>query len=793
MGTEVSAEQLFLRECHKVKMSNFDNSVVIPQEIRGKHQKYFNLEHMESLWKQYLHCKFDYLLGSLHDAQDEYAENFKEKLSNLGPPQEYMKEFIEDWKMWQISERLAFQYRISQLKEETVYSWWYAPQIPVCYNWIQSCRSELESMKTELCGTDMQWEEKLVEIYNEIPQSPSMDFHTESYLSSICRQALQEKTSEIRECLASLRGNISEISDSCQILLEETQRTIESIMCNYGLPLEPPNESFLAELANKLVHAIYQEKYDEEALIRAFLFEIRDRFMCEVCDYVSIEEDEDLVVWRVATVNHTDLSEGMRKKSLEDVRREIRERESYRRGEGISGTIVLQPSDPSWNLWNHIGSNDVIGDPRSSEKHTHAYKKDIYPGVLKANGEINNFWMFPIFRSGKIVGAFRVVNKLDPQGKLQAGGWPYFTRFELALVAQWFSKFLEAVQPQIQRREDSLEFFSWGTQVDRIMEDLHLDWIDRKSFSAILRHFKRISFMKEEKRRVGSSVLIAENSPNHPIAHRLETYPLIDIEIGGIAYPYHDMDSFLDIVDPLLGICVFDNEGKFVRIASLKFKENIKKTVTSVYDVISDITTSSTPSICIILPRDTRNISFYMNGKKIAELFLAERMGEWKYRNVNKIREILLKHSEMHPELLEKVLEASLELSSRRFGAIIVLGRIPEETIAFQRIRSKLQAYPLREVAIPYFVEFAKLDGATIIDDSGQITHVNTILSPLMNTGDLEIFPDRGSRHETGEKICRLAPKALVIVISENGGISILKDKKALIREDSLIDRSDGS
>ena len=491
----------------------------------------------------------------------------------------------------------------------------------------------------------------------------------------------------------------------------------------------------------------------------------------------NFNENKEWIVWRTATVTEEDLSKEMQMLSLEERRRRIRHRESYKKGEGISGSILLQANDVIWNLWHHTGSNNVLKDPRQSASHRHAYEKEIYPSVLKFDGEIHNFWMFPIFDSGKLIGGVRVVNKLESPGNLQVGGWPYLTRIELSLIVAWFSKFLESYKEKIHKKADLFASNVGESQINELMSKLQTSWIDTQMFSAILKHFQRMIFKREEKRKIGSSVLLIDGT----IGDQLLEYPGIDIY--DMSYPYNELDSFADVFSPLLGMYVFDENG-FNKIALLNFMDE-NRTAVSEYEAIRAITRMHKRAIFIILPRDKQNILFYKEGEKAAELYLAEKIGEWRFRSVEHMRQESLENAEIeNKEFIETVLETSLELSSRRLGGLIVLGDLSRDVFRFS---TKLKCFRgdivLDKNWTPYLFEYAKLDGATVIDKCGRLAYVNTNINPINDTVNLEIFCERGARHEAGEKICRLAPQALVVIISENGGISILKNKKALIEE----------
>lgn len=780
---EPSQEQEFLKECHAYFSKNFDNTIWIPENIWDKYRRVDR----DELWKTHLRWKFRYLYD-LEQNPPITRDDFIEQLKKEGPPCTYLIEFVDNWLERQNDERLAYLYRYTQLPPEIVHQHYYNQQIDTCYRWCCLRQKEITDIESERNNSNESWKINVANGYQEISDEPSMDFCRDWSLASSCQHGLRGLTEEIKKIQGCLIGEDSMMSDHhCKDVLNEIQNSITSITSEYSRPLseylKDKNADFIARLSLRLVQVL-SKYFDEEAIMEDFLKALKDKFNCEVCDYVRVAEGGNLIEWQTATVDLDDLSPKMQKLKTKELDNIIKERESYKKGEGISGSILLQTDDMGWNLMHHIGSNDVLNDPRQSAEHRNAYEEDIYPGVLKVDRTIHNFWMFPIFRDGKLEGAFRVVNKLDSQGKLEVGGWPYFARIELSFIALWFSEFLRAIKGLDLRKEDILYSFALGKVVDEIRENLELKWIDRKFFLAIVRLLRRIMFKKEEKRTLGCSVIITNKNTPHRLVSQLDDYPLIDLGVTPMKnYSYDELDTFIDVVDPLSGSFVFDNEGTLHRIVSLKFK-NEAGLLKSGFDVIHAIDSIiEPPSVFILLQRGSRNIVIYKNGKRSAELYLDERTGEWKGRSVELIRETIRNNSEINPDALEIVLETALGASQQKIGALLILGDLSKEKFEFKKTCqiSFSSRTSITDVGTPTLLEFAKLDGAIIIDDSGLIKRVCTTINPERPVDTLKIFLDRGARHKAAEKICRVEPEALVLVISENGGISILKDKEGIL------------
>lgn len=786
MTTVVPPELAFLRECHKEKSKNFDNSGSIPDNILRIYLSNLSGD-MEELWKKYLHWKFIYLINLDKKSPDSDDDFIMMNLEKTKPPESYLKEFIVKWKENAKDEKAVYIYRCTQIPPDVVHKLWYNEEINSCVKWYRSQLLEIRNMESDAAGISTNSRGKvLTDIYKEIPSEPFLDVYWDWFLALIFQNALADLKERIEKTYERLLScpvtetEILKVTGGCQTTLESIWKFFRQSLAtgHNDIPLIDGGLS-LKELYVNL-KTVLSDTYDEEALIKNFLWELRNTFNCEVCDYCDynkFEGNREWVVWRTATVTTDDLSEKMRKLSYDDQQSCIRERESYKKGEGISGTIILQTSDKLWNLWHHKGSNNVLKDQRQSAFHRHAYEKDIYPGVLKFDQKIHNFWMFPIFESEGLIGGFRVVNKLDSNGDLQVGAWPYLTRVSLALIAAWFSKFLESEKQNRLVKQDLLASNTWNKQVDELIDKVKPSWVDNGLFFAILRHFERIMFTLEETRRVGSSVLLLDDT----VDHELEDYPGLDI--FDMYYPYKEMDTNADKFDPLVGTYVF-NGKKFKKLALLQYK-NENGIKLRGYKAICAITKLNDRSIHIVLPRNTRNILFYRGGKRIAELYMSEKSGEWKFRAVEDFKKILFENVEIeNKKVIEMVLEASLELSARRFGAMIVLGDLSKNDFNFEPECEHFQGpVSLKSDGTHFLIEYAKLDGAIIIDNLGQLVHANTKIYPKNDTTDLKIYKkNAGARHTSGEKICIYNPHALVIIISMNGPIDVVKNKKRLLK-----------
>ena len=768
-----------VEKCHHVMSENYDSSLNIPSDIlREAGQQ----ELFRKRWTDYLRYKFRYLVLLETDGGNEADTKIGAELRSNGV--QYLSRFLPQWKARAKKERTVYSYRRCQLPPQTVEAIWYDPQTPECTEWCQKRNEELELLDAKATGST--WGEWLPQIYAQIGRRPITTCEQERMLSAVFRRAaggLVDRVNSVRRYMTRFpvaSATSARLSKKYQQAMAEVARCFE---CFKNTPLQDVvvdtslvGSNLLAELSFELMKVLHNSGFDEIAVVTQFLQSLKAHFQCEVCDFLEVTDNGEKIVLRAATVNHRDLSARYQKLSEDERRQHVLARESYRRGEGISGTILLLGGDADRNTWYHVGSNDVQHDPRQSRKHRSAYERDMYPGVLRASGRIENFWMFPVFGGDRLVGAFRVVNKLNGKEELQRGGWPYLTRVQLALVAQWLSRFLEAVQQQLQMREDFFAIMQWNQRLDQMMTTLDLHWVERRTLQAFLRHLERDISKKEEKRPVGCCIIIARVVGRSLPLPELPDYPLLDCRAGAIEDPYSGLDAYHDAVSPLGGAYVFDQKGTFVRAVKLEIRGGRTDTILSGYSAVEKVTSTNREAICLLLPSGAKSVLIYQHGSRVAEVLLSEKTAERRFRYPNEVLEKMVSGAPtVRRAVLKAVCDACIELSFRGYGGMIVVGDVPFDQ--FSLTEPKVPCKPecdLASMGKDTLVEFAKMDGATFVTNEGRVTKVNRTVTPIKDPGVEPLFPGRGGRHTTGEKISRLAPNALVVIVSENRGISIV-------------------
>jgi hypothetical protein len=139
-------------------------------------------------------------------------------------------------------------------------------------------------------------------------------------------------------------------------------------------------------------------------------------------------------------------------------------------------------------------------------------------------------------------------------------------------------------------------------------------------------------------------------------------------------------------------------------------------------------------------------------------------------------------HSE--PDVLEAVLEFAVhDLGSRGIGSLLVCradddpGPPVEERLPTPpalRIREAYQLAPLRHA-------LAQIDGAAVFDRNGVLRHLGVRLVPSTEA-EQTVEALRGTRHTSGRRYSYDDPTATVVIVSEDGPVTVLRNGELLGR-----------
>jgi DNA integrity scanning protein DisA with diadenylate cyclase activity len=134
-------------------------------------------------------------------------------------------------------------------------------------------------------------------------------------------------------------------------------------------------------------------------------------------------------------------------------------------------------------------------------------------------------------------------------------------------------------------------------------------------------------------------------------------------------------------------------------------------------------------------------------------------------------------------ESLEKVLRCAFLMSEKNQGAIFVMG--DADTVLGRSDSSELGSYAtiastnVRDLTDRELINFAKQDGATVIDPDGRFRGCMVLLRPSADT-KADIGLGKGARHSSAAKISAEA-HALAIAVSQDGPITVYDNGRRVL------------
>ena len=741
----------------------YDNSLDIHHIPHEAYSQYFLEGSVEEWYREFMRTKFNYFCFIIR--QNKTGE---ENIANqLKDDRNCWAFILNEWRKQESKERLAYLYRITQMPKNIVVSFWYN-NLSEFNEWANLCEEYLRNSENGFALEP--FNKAYINLENKIQVSEEILLLDEHVRSFVQENIVKGLTSSASLVFSGLSGhslinieNIEYFKRYFQLKSNESQSII----------LAPEARHIIEELPPRFLDMVSAVIYEEEYYLKEFLLAVKEAFKCELCDYLKVSSNERHQLELVTTtVDLKAVASQHPEKTENELRQELVDNQSYSIGEGISGSILLCPfAVPSF----HVGTNNLSEDPRRSILKQELYEI-IYSDSLKAGGgKIRNFWVFPIYNQGKLVAAFRVVNRLDENGKLCTGGWPLALRLQLCFIVEWFQKLWLSItsDQRIKSKDLAAMVKEWQNITNEFVKQLDLSWVTGSFISKLLQDLERTTIKRIETRTIGCSVVIVNSEEMSNFCNEFKNYPTIELKnIKKLS----DVSQHYDDVSPDEAAFVFDQEGKFKTVINLD-----KASEHAVGEITKDYT-----SVAFLVERDHHSILVFRKGELAAERFLNESIGAWQTRYYAPlIKKVTDSIRNISNPLLERVCKVAWYLSYEHPGAMIIVGGDLQRYFEFQKTEIELHS-PVSQLTDQRFMDFAKKDGAVLITNQGIVYKAGVILKPkteihLSDTLDAHIKAQRkGGRHSTGVNVSCACRDAFVIVVSQNRGISILYNASAL-------------
>jgi long-chain acyl-CoA synthetase len=160
--------------------------------------------------------------------------------------------------------------------------------------------------------------------------------------------------------------------------------------------------------------------------------------------------------------------------------------------------------------------------------------------------------------------------------------------------------------------------------------------------------------------------------------------------------------------------------------------------------------------------------------------------GDWSPENIGRVTQVVTHLAEQKnyaPALVNRILRCAFQMSEENLGAIFTVGHAdailkhadaPEISHFALVVGTELAHLSDREL-----INFARQDGATVIDAQGKFRGCMVLLRPDANT-QAEIGSGKGARHSSAAKISA-ETQCLAITVSQDGPITIYDNGRRVL------------
>jgi long-chain acyl-CoA synthetase len=179
-------------------------------------------------------------------------------------------------------------------------------------------------------------------------------------------------------------------------------------------------------------------------------------------------------------------------------------------------------------------------------------------------------------------------------------------------------------------------------------------------------------------------------------------------------------------------------------------------------------------AVVFFVPIGGRQVRVFANGQLVGRYA----NGDWSPDNMLRVDEAvaqLAQEKNYDLDLVRRVLRCAFQMSEKNLGAIFIVGNaddILEHSDASEISHfAAIVSAEMEQLSDQELINFAKQDGATVIDVQGQFRGCMVLLRPDADT-QAEIGPGKGARHSSAAKMSAEA-QCLAITVSHDGPITI--------------------
>jgi DNA integrity scanning protein DisA with diadenylate cyclase activity len=249
---------------------------------------------------------------------------------------------------------------------------------------------------------------------------------------------------------------------------------------------------------------------------------------------------------------------------------------------------------------------------------------------------------------------------------------------------------------------------------------------------------------------------------------------------------------------------VYDKELKFIGVYFIRDgSNNFEEGVKNIGNAISS-------SILFTSIGGTYSVRMYRSGGMVADYYHSESKGIWRFRCIKEVKDAckqICTGGNLEKEKnIEKIIEIIFELSFDKTGAMIVICDDEELETKLKdgkRATGNIELSNINTLSNNQIKDYAAMDGAIVLSSDGTIREIGTILpiDDITNDNNCRYHTkyeqwcnwkaelskkQKGARHTTAIKFSLQHEDACVFIVSENRGISIFNNGKAILWDDGI-------
>jgi|GEM_PF-4995722 len=707
-------------------------------------------EDMNNWWREFLSAKFGFL--SLLMEEPSVADSAAAELA--GHLDHKWTDIYAQWREQADAERLVYQLRVSQGPSAAdVERTWY-PTLPEFHRWAELCRASFAAALEREDGASPSYAALRLASRERGPSFPA-----EQWASRLEAKAITHVAEKLRSGL-----EVTDLPDeeTLEWITREAAQSSDIEDGDAGQLIRLPVYRSIVRITKEFVAITREPAHEPDAHIESLIAIIKDEFNCKECDFLSATEDGRGLSFTASTA------------SVDPEQRRRLQAEEYAFGHGITGSLLLATPDdrePSC-----VGTNKLDEDERQSPGHRLAFE-----GPYE---KVDNFWVFPIWQRGRLLGGFRVITRLEADRETRAAaGWPLYVRLQLSALARFVSELWEYLGEgpagRVSSRAASLEATRTALTTQLAIEEIGPSFLE-----AIIEHIETVDLMRIEKRRLGVCLGVVSDKG---VLADLQEYASLDNNELRREAPKPALSRFDDVlrwcsrlynkVAPTYGIFAFSLDGQLLGVYDLRYRSGKVG-----LEAVESLSEHGGVTI-VLLQRESSSAGIYREGTKKAEYLLHERIGEWRLRVFDDLRNTVHAATDLPRRVVTDVMGEVLHLSYQRVGALVVIGH---------DLRARLDASGfaidagLTSMGAGDFENWAKEDGAVLVSEGGIVEMGGCILNVAEDRMPNDIRrrlerAQKGGRHHAAARVSAWCPDALVLVVSENRGITAFAGGKIVL------------